>query len=161
MNGGWLLDTNVLSELTRPKPDPNVLRFFAETPEDDLFASAVTFAEIRFGIELVDDPKRRRTLNEWLENKLRPEFGDRLLEVTEEIMLRWRLLVEDGRTIGHTFPQPDLLIAATALHYGLAFVSRDTKDFERAGVVIFNPWRHARNSRLARSSTTPNRTRLT
>lgn len=137
---GWLLDTNVLSELRRPRPDAKVVRFVSAQPLDHLYVSVVTFAEIRFGIELVDDPTRRMALNDWLEQKLRPMFEQRTLEVSEDIMLKWRLLVEDGRKRGHTFSQPDLIIAATALHHGLTIVSRDTDEYELASAPVFNPW---------------------
>ena len=137
---GWLLDTNVLSELRRPRPDANVLQFVSNQSLDLLYVSVVTFAEIRFGIELVEDANRRMDLNDWLTNKLRPMFEQRVLDVTEDIMLKWRLLVEEGRRVGHTFAQPDLIIAATALHHGLEVVSRNTADFERANVPVLNPW---------------------
>jgi toxin FitB len=137
---GWLLDTNVLSELHRPRPEPKVIAFVAAQPLDGLFISSVTLAEIRFGIELVDDAGRRAVLNDWLAHKMRPMFDQRVLPVTEDVMLKWRLLVEDGRKAGHTFSQPDLIIAATALEYGLTVVSRDTTDYERAGVPVLNPW---------------------
>jgi toxin FitB len=131
---GWLLDTNVLSELRRPKPERKVLAFVASQPLDLLYVSAASLAEIRFGIELVADANRRAELNDWLAHKVRPMFDERVLPITEDIMLKWRLLVEDGRRAGHTFSQPDLIIAATALHHGLTFVSRDTGDFtEGAG----------------------------
>jgi toxin FitB len=137
---GWLLDTNVLSELRRPKPDARVVRFVSGQPLDLLYVSAVTFAEIRFGIELVKDVSRRMELTDWLVHKLRPMFEDRVLEVTEDIMLKWRLLVEEGRKTGHTFAQPDLIIAATALHHGLTIVSRDTSEYGKANVPVLNPW---------------------
>lgn len=137
---GWLLDTNVLSELRRPKPDAEVVAFVSGQPLDLLHVSVVTFAEIRFGIELMKDAGRRMDLNEWLDHKLRPMFEERVLEITEDIMLKWRLLVEDGRKAGHTFSQPDLIIAATALHHGLTIVSRDTSEYERAKVPVLNPW---------------------
>jgi toxin FitB len=137
---GWLLDTNVLSELRRLKPDARVVRFVSGQSLDLLYVSAVTFAEIRFGIELVKDVSRRMELTDWLVHKLRPMFEDRVLEITEDIMLKWRLLVEEGRKTGHTFAQPDLIIAATALHYGLTIVSRDTSEYERANVPVLNPW---------------------
>ena len=137
---GWLLDTNVLSELRRPKPDAKVIRFVSAQPLELLYVSAVTFAEIRFGIELVKDASRRVDLNDWLAHKLRPMFEHRVLAVTEDIMLKWRLLVEDGRKIGHTFSEPDLIIAATALHHGLTIVSRDTSEYEKAHVPVLNPW---------------------
>ena len=124
----WLLDTNILSELRRPKPEPKVLAFIAGQPLDRLYISAVTLAEIRFGIELVADAGRRAELNDWLAHKLRPMFEERVLAVSEDIMFKWRLLVEDGRKAGHTFSQPDLIIAATALHHGLTVVTRDVSD---------------------------------
>ena len=137
---GWLLDTNILSELRRPKPERKVVAFITEQPLEDLFVSAVTFAEIRFGIETVASLTRRAELNDWLTHKVRPMFAQRVLAVTEDIMFKWRLLVEDGRKVGHTFSQPDLIIAATALHHGLTVVSRDESDYEQARVPIFNPW---------------------
>jgi len=138
---GWLLDTNVLSELRRPKPDAKVVRFISGQPLDLLYVSVVTFAEIRFGIERVKDVSRRMELNDWLDQRLRPMFEDRVLEIDEEIMLKWRLLVEEGRKTSHTFSQPDHIIAATALHHGLTIVSRDTSEYELAKAAVLNPWR--------------------
>jgi len=117
-----------------------LLSFIAGQSLDRLYISAVTLAEIRFGIEVVADANRRSELNEWLTHKVRPTFDGRTLAVSEDIMLKWRLLVEEGRKAGHTFSQPDLIIGATALHHGLTVVSRDTSDYARARVPIFNPW---------------------
>ena len=140
---GWLLDTNILSELRRPKPERKVVAFVAAQPLGRLYVSAVTFAEIRCGIELLRDAHRRAGLTDWLTHKLRPLFEQRTLAVSEDVMFKWRLLVEEGRKAGHTFSQPDLIIAATALHHGLTVVSRDVTDYRRAGVPVFNPWRDA------------------
>jgi len=137
---GWLLDTNVLSELRRPRPETKVVAFVEAQPLESLHISVVTLAEIRFGIELLANPGRRAELTEWLTHKVRPMFLQRVLPVTEDIMLKWRLLVEDGRKSGHTFSQPDLIIAATALEHGLTLVSRDTKEYARAHVPVFDPW---------------------
>ncbi|HUZ12672.1 MAG TPA: type II toxin-antitoxin system VapC family toxin [Caulobacteraceae bacterium] len=137
---GWLLDTNVLSELRRSRPEPRVVRFVSAQPLDLLHISAVSFAEIRYGIERLDDAGRRADLHDWLNLALRPMFERRTLQISEDIMLRWRLLVEVGRRAGHTFSQPDLIIAATALHHGLTVVTRDRRDYERAGAAVFNPW---------------------
>lgn len=136
----WLLDTNILSELRRPRPEPKVLAFIAAQPLDRLYVSAVTFAEIRFGVELVGDAGRRAELNDWLAHTLRPMFEQRVLAISEEVMFKWRLLVEVGRKCGHTFSQPDLIIAATALHHGLTVVTRDVSDYIRARAPVFNPW---------------------
>jgi predicted nucleic acid-binding protein len=136
----WLLDTNVLSELRRPKPQQRVVEFVSQCPLDQLYVSAVTLAENRFGIELVGEPNRRAELNDWLTHKVRPMFEHRVLQVTEDIMLKWRLLVEEGRKAGHTFSQPDLMIAATAIHHGLTVVTRDRSDYDKAHVPVVNPW---------------------
>jgi toxin FitB len=136
----WLLDTNVLSELQRRRPEPKVVAFVRAQPLDNLYISSVTVAEIRFGIELVADIGRRAELYDWLTHKVRPMFDQRVLPVTEDIMLKWRLLVQEGRKSGHTFSQPDLIIGATALEHGLTVVSRDTADCERARVPVLNPW---------------------
>jgi predicted nucleic acid-binding protein len=136
----WLLDTNILSELRRPKPERKVLAFITAQPLERLYVSTVTFAEIRFGIELLSDAGRRAELNDWLTHKVRPMFEQRVLAISEDVMFKWRLLVEDGRKAGHTFSQPDLIIAATALHHGLTIVSRDVSDYQRAHAPVFNPW---------------------
>jgi predicted nucleic acid-binding protein len=137
---GWLLDTNILSELRRPRPERKVLAFIAAQPLELLYVSSATFAEIRFGIELVADTNRRAELSDWLTHKVRPMFEQRVLAITEDIMFKWRLLVEDGRKGGHTFSQPDLIIAATAIHHGLTVVSRDASDYQKAHATVLNPW---------------------
>ena len=137
---GWLLDTNVLSELRRPRPETKVVTFVAAQPLDLLYVSDVTLAEIRFGIELVSEASKRAELSDWLTHKLRPMFDQRILPVSEDIFFKWRLLVEQGRKKGLTYSQPDLFIAATALHHGLTVVSRDADEFARVGVSVVNPW---------------------
>jgi predicted nucleic acid-binding protein len=137
---GWLLDTNVLSELRRPRPETKVVTFVAAQPLDLLYVSDVTLAEIRFGIELVSEASKRAELSDWLTHKLRPMFDQRILPVSEDIFFKWRLLVERGRKKGLTYSQPDLFIAATALHHGLTVVSRDADEFDRVGVSVVSPW---------------------
>ena len=136
----WLLDTMILSEGRRPRPEPRVTAFYRAQPLNDLYISVVTLAEIRFGIELLEEPARRAELNDWLMLKLRPMFEGRILPITEDIMLKWRLLLEEGRKKGYTFSQPDLIIAATALHHGLTVVTRDRGVYDKARVPVFNPW---------------------
>lgn len=140
MSNGWLLDTNVLSELRRPRPEPRVLAFIADQPLERLYTSVVSIAEIRFGIERLTDPLQRDVLNAWLTHQVRPMFEQRVLPVCEHTMLRWRLLVEDGRKQGHTFSQPDLILAATALHHHLTLVTRNVADYARTSVLLRNPW---------------------
>ena len=137
---GWLLDTNILSELRRPRPERRVLAFVTALPLELLYVSTVTFAEIRFGIELIADAGRRAELNNWLAHSVRPMFEQRVLAITEDVMFKWRLLVEEGRKSGYIFSQPDLIIAATALHHGLTVVTRDVSDYQRARAPVLNPW---------------------
>ena len=140
---GWLLDTNILSELRRPRPERKVLDFIAAQPLENLHVSVVTFAEIRFGIEMVADAGRRAKLNDWLVHKVRPMFEQRVLTISEDVMFKGRLLVEEGPKARHTFSQPDLIIAATALDHGLTVVSRDVSDYRKARVPVLNPWSEA------------------
>ena len=150
---GWLLDTNILSELRRREPEPKVVAFVAAQPLEHLYVSSVSLAEIRFGIELTADVSRRMQLADWLTQKVRPMFERRVLAITEDVMFKWRLLVEEGRKAGHTFSQPDLIIAATALNSGLIVVTRDAREFRRAGAAVINPWIESDTRGAARSRT--------
>ena len=135
-----LLDTNVLSELRKAKPSYKVTDLLTQSPVAELYISSVTFAEIQFGIELLTDSGRRVALETWLNASIRPMFADRVLQVTEGVMLRWRHLVEEGRQRGRTFSQPDLIIAATALEHHMTLVTRNEKDFGGIGLTVLNPW---------------------
>ncbi len=137
---GWLIDTNVVSELRRSRPNLKVRAFVASQPGDLLFTSDVTFAEVRFGIEQLTDPGRRSDVVHWLDHTLRPLFTGRVLSITEDALLRWRLMLEAGRKKGHTFSEPDLLIAALAALADLIVVSRDISEFRAAGVPVLDPW---------------------
>ena len=137
---GWLLDTNVISELRKPKPNANVTSFVANQPGETLYLSDVTFAEIRFGIEQLDDASRRADLNLWLDRTMRPLFEGRTLSIGEDVILRWKMLHVAGQKRGHTFSQPDLFIAAIAVVEDLVVASRDTSEFVAAGVPVFDPW---------------------
>ena len=100
----------------------------------------MTMAELRYGASSQSDDKRRAGLERWLAETVRPMFASRILSIDEEIMLAWRLMIESARRQNYTCPQPDLLIAATAAHHAMTIVSRNTKDFDRIGVAVFNPW---------------------
>jgi predicted nucleic acid-binding protein len=138
---GWLLDTNVVSELRKSNCDARVKTWSDGQSAASLFLSRVTIAEIRYGIERlpVADSSRQR-LEAWLTDELRPWFSDRLLDVNEDVFVIWRRLVEQGKEMRHTFPQPDLFIAATAILHDLCVVTRNTGDFLRTGVSLLNPW---------------------
>ncbi|MET4219426.1 putative nucleic acid-binding protein [Bradyrhizobium sp. LB8.2] len=137
---GWLLDTNVVSELRRPQPNPDVMDFVASQSGEELYVSDVTIAEIVYGIEQLSDATRRADLRSWLENTVRPLFARRILAITEDAIVRWKAMIVEGRKRGHTFGQPDLFIAAIAALQDLAVVTRDIDEFIEARVPVFNPW---------------------
>lgn len=137
---GWLLDTNVVSELRRPKPNPEVANFVAAQSGDDLYVTEVTFAEIVYGIEQLSDPSKRADLQSWLNNMLRPLFAGRTLAITENVIVRWKTMIIEGRKRRHTFGQPDLFIAAIAALQDLIVVTRDIDEFVEARVPVFDPW---------------------
>lgn len=138
---GWLLDTNVISELRKgTRCDPAVWAWANTVPPSTCFLSRVTIAEIVFGIERVTDPTFHAELEAWLRDGVRLWFGRRILEVDETVLVAWRRLVTDGQKTRYTYAQPDALIAATAKVHDLAVVTRNIDDFARAGVPILNPW---------------------
>ena len=133
----YLLDTNVISELVRPKPDKKVLKWFEQITDDALYLSVLTLGEIRKGVERLADTSRREKLRLWLEHDLRAWFGSRILPVDPEVADRWGRLLADAR---RPVASIDSLLAATALHHELRIVSRNVKDFDFAGVEVVNPW---------------------
>lgn len=138
---GWLLDTNVISELWKPNCDKRVKAWADSRLPTGLYLSGVTIAEIRYGIErLPTAPRSRKRLEAWLDHELRPWFADRLLDVNKDVFVVWRRLVEKGRAMRHTFPQPDLFIAATAVLHDLCVVTRNAADFLLSGAPVLNPW---------------------
>lgn len=137
---GWLLDTNIVSELRKPSCHPAVKQWADSQAPQSFYLSTVTLAEIRFGIERVNDTAFRHELTEWLDATLRPWFSDRVLAVNEDVILVWRQMVEKGRKQGHTYSQPDLFIAATAALHDLCVATRNIIDFQKSGVAVFNPF---------------------
>ena len=138
---GWLLDTNVVSELRKgPKCNAGVRAWAERVPPAACFLSQVTVVEIRFGIERVSDPGFRGELEAWLRDGVRAWFGDRILALDETVLLAWRRLAWEGQKSGYTYGQPDALLAATALVHGLGVVTRNIADFTRAGVRLLSPW---------------------
>ena len=137
---GWLLDTNIVSELRKPNCNSAVKSWSAKQLPQSFYLSTVTFAEIRFGITRMDDPVFAEELTHWLDNTLRPWFTERVLSIDEDTILIWRQLVEYGRKQGYTFSQPDLFISALAVQHDLCVVTRNVKDFLKSGTAVFNPF---------------------
>lgn len=133
----YLIDTNVLSELRRKQPDPNVAAWMQVRPRPSLFLSVLTLGEIRKGLERVEDAKRKQALLDWLEVELPHYFVGRLLDIDAATADRWgRLMAQAGRPL----PAIDGLLAATALQHDLTLVTRNSKDFVDVGVRLINPW---------------------
>ena len=138
---GWLVDTNVVSEIRKgPRADRRVMAWADRVPRVALYLSRLTVAEIRFGIGRVSDPGFRAELDAWLRDGLLPWFADRVLEVDEAVLIRWRDLTFEGKRDNYTYAQPDALLAATALVHDLGVATRNEDDFARAGVRLLNPW---------------------
>ncbi len=138
---GWLLDTNVISELRKPRCDAHVKSWSERHTPNSFFLSTVTLAEIRFDIEeLTGQDNFRAELENWLNGTLRSWFANRILEVDEQVILTWRRMIKLGRSQNHIFSQPDLFIAATAAVDYLCVVTRNLDDVLAAKVSVLNPW---------------------
>jgi predicted nucleic acid-binding protein len=137
---GWLFVTNALSHLRRPAQNRQLVDFVCVQPAEVLHCSSVSFAEIRYGIELQPDPEKRAGLTDWLESVLRPRFDGRVHEVDEHVLLRWLLINRRRRERGHSFSQQDSLIAAVAAVHQLVVVTGDETHFVAAGVPVLDPW---------------------
>jgi predicted nucleic acid-binding protein len=137
---GFLLDTNIPSEQSRPRPEPLVEQWLFAQPDHSVFLSVVTTGELRKGIALLPTSKRQNELAGWLDYHLVPKFAGRILPVTQRIADRWGTLSASRQLSGTPLGIPDGLIAATALEHGLTLVTRNVKDFGGLGLTIFNPW---------------------
>jgi toxin FitB len=137
---GYLVDTNIPSELTRERPDARVSAFLAKAGQSSVFLSVLTIGEICKGIAELPASQRRTGLQDWLDINVRQWFAGRILPVTEPIAERWGHLAAAAKQKGMTLAVVDGVIAATALHHDLIVVTRNVKDFAGVGVNIFNPW---------------------
>ncbi|RWL82050.1 MAG: type II toxin-antitoxin system VapC family toxin [Mesorhizobium sp.] len=135
-----LLDTNVLSEVTRPAPDTRVLEWLNELDEDRSFISVVSIAEIRRGVALMDEGRKREALAEWLARDLPQRFDQRVLPVDEAVALAWGDLMGLAKRRGRGLSSMDGMIAATAIARKLTLATRNTKDFEGFRIELFDPW---------------------
>lgn len=135
-----LLDTNVLSEVTRPNPDMRVLAWLDQLDEDRSFVSIISIAEIRRGIALMDNGRKRDALVEWLARDLPQRFERRIIPVDEPVALAWGDLMGRAKRSGRGLSSMDGLIAATAVAHDLTLATRNTRDFEGFGIELIDPW---------------------
>ena len=137
----YLLDTNVVSEWTKPRPNVGVIEWLAQVDEDEVFLSVVTFAELRHGIERLPAGRRRRHLDAWLRSELAQRFEGRIALVDGAIADEWGRLVARHEARGRPIQAMDGLIAATAQVHGLTLVTRNPADFQLSVKSVLNPWR--------------------
>lgn len=137
---GFLLDTNVISELLRPKPNAAVVAWINSHDETTYYLSVLTLGEIRKGIASLSDSKRRGELETWLTQDLALRFSGRILVIDQGIADRWGRISGSSAARRQPVPVIDGLLAATALHLDLTLVSRDTGHVAITRVSAINPW---------------------
>jgi hypothetical protein len=138
-----LLDTNVISEPQRRKPNARVLDWLDAQALETLYLSAITVAELRAGIALMAAGKRRDILHENLEKRLLPMFANRVLSFDMACTKAYAELLAKSRAAGLAIDAADAFIAAIALANGFTVATRDTGPFEAAGLDVINPWETA------------------
>jgi toxin FitB len=136
----YLLDTCVLSEFTRRKPDAKVIHWIERMDEEKLFLSAITIGEIYHGIERLPESHRKTELTSWINNGLIARFGQRVLPLDAQTMFLWGSLIARMENTGHPMALMDSLIVACALQHNLIIVTRNIGDFLPCGIQVTNPW---------------------
>ena len=142
----YLIDTCCISELVKKKPNPNVVKWFADQDELSMFLSVITFGELRKEIEKLPDSKKKKELNRWVKEDLKHRFKNRILYINMEEVNKWGEILATVEKNGKPLPAIDSLIAATALVHDFSIVTRNTKDMEDSGVVVTNPWIYEPNT---------------
>lgn len=137
---GFLLDTNCISELIRPRPEARVVEWMRAVDESLLYLSVLTLGEIRAGAASLPQSRRRAYLESWLELDVRVRFSGRILAIDDVVADRWGWLSGEAERKGRPLPAVDGLLAATAIEHNLTVVSRNAADFAHARVPILNPW---------------------
>jgi toxin FitB len=137
----YLLDTNVLTEPAKPRPEPRVLDWLQAHPPLDLALSVLTLGEVEKGISLLAAGTRRDQLETWLRVDLPRQFTGRLLAVDAVVALEWGRLAADGRRSGRELPVVDGLLLATCAAHDLTLVTRNERDCANRGIPVLNPWR--------------------
>jgi predicted nucleic acid-binding protein len=139
----FLLDTNVVAEWVKPRPEPQVVSWLAAVDEDRVFLSVVSLAEIRRGIEAMELGRRRERLATWLTDELPARFEGRVLDVDSHVAHNWGVVTVRSQKAGIVIGAMDAFFAATAQTHGLTLVTRDIGDFKAAGIELYDPWQSA------------------
>jgi predicted nucleic acid-binding protein len=140
----FLLDTNVVSEWVKPRPDPGVIRWTESVDEDRVFLSVISFGELRYGAERMAAGARRRRLEEWLQDELPLRFEGRVLPVDNNVADAWGKTVSRSEALGRPIGVMDAFLSATAETHRLTLVTRNVSDFPLLKALL-NPWEEGRN----------------
>ncbi len=136
----FLLDTCVISELAKPRPEAKVIRWIDSIDERKLFLSVVTLGELEKGVSKLPDSPRKATLRAWLEHDLPERFAARILPVDVPVAAAWGALLGTAERAGTKLPVIDALLASTAQVHRLVLATRNVADLERCGATVFDPW---------------------
>ena len=136
----YILDTNVISELTKTNPNPKVLDFLNSLAEEDIYLSSITIGEIYFGIQKLPHGKKKEKLLSWIENKLLPRFHNKVISIDTDVMLQWAILTNELKTKGMPLPIMDSLIGATCIAKNFTLITRNEKDFQYINLKMINPF---------------------
>ncbi len=136
----FLLDTCVISEMVKARPNLAVVRWIDSVEEGKLFLSVLTLGELEKGIAKLQDVSRKDVLREWLEQDLAERFAGRILPIDTSVAVAWGKMQGEAERNGNKLPVIDSLLAATAQTNGLTLATRNVVDFERCGSRVFNPW---------------------
>lgn len=136
----WILDTNVLSETRKLKQSKSVVSWIASIEVEAVFTTAVNIAELRYGALQNTDQLAHLEISNWIEQKIRPWFDSRILDVDETVLVNWRALSRRNQIAKLTAPPVDMLIAAIAFTFGMGVVTRDVAPFVACGIPTLNPW---------------------
>jgi hypothetical protein len=137
----YLLDTNVISEWRRPRPDEGLVQWLRGTDEDELYISAATVAEISYGVERMPRGRRRDEIGDWLDRGIVGRFGERIVDIDRRAAALWGRIVAGRAAAGEPIGIMDAFVAAAALARGFALVTRNDHDFRGLGLRLVNPWK--------------------
>jgi toxin FitB len=136
----YLLDTCLISELAKSKPDKKVVNWLLKKQETSFYVSVLTFGELHKGVEKLPESKKKEELKNWIEDELRNRFQSRIIGIDLRVSIIWGRIQSFAEKSGKPMPAIDSLIAATGIAHDLTVVTRNVPDMEQSGVKLLNPW---------------------
>lgn len=136
----FLLDTNVISELVRPKPNEKTISWLSTQPNETLYISVITLAELMRGVSKLETGNKKLKLNEWIQKEIPNQFDERILDFDKKCAFLWGQWQGEADKLGIPYPVMDIQIATIAARFELTLVTRNIKDFKNLPIQCFNPW---------------------